>query len=281
MIEETTRVEMDYPRPGATLFANVRSAAGWLGRDGLAASRIALRIDSKAAGVGRMGYPRVDAARGGLAWDNAMRAGFRCEFDPSGLSPGAHELEFTATFPDGEHQWSVPVVAGGQDAPVHVSEVFVDVAGICNLRCAMCPQGSIEGLKQNRSLGLMAPVLFEKVLRRLETSGMLPAYVNLYNWGDPMVHGEIDRLLEITRTVQRKAIVSSNLSVSSRQVDKLIHGGADLLIVSISGMTQDVYERNHRGGRLARVLDNARAVAQAPNAVRQVLLKFLAFQYNE
>jgi len=281
MIEETTRVEMDYPRPGATLFANVRSAAGWLGRDGLAASRIALRIDSKAAGVGRMGYPRVDAARGGLAWDNAMRAGFRCEFDPSGLSPGAHELEFTATFPDGEHQWSVPVVAGGQDAPVHVSEVFVDVAGICNLRCAMCPQGSIEGLKQNRSLGLMAPVLFEKVLRRLETSGMLPAYVNLYNWGDPMVHGEIDRLLEITRTVQRKAIVSSNLSVSSRQVDKLIRGGADLLIVSISGMTQDVYERNHRGGRLDRVLDNARAVAQAPDAVRQVLLKFLAFQYNE
>ena len=40
--------------------------------------------------------------------------------------------------------------------------------------------------------------------------------------------------------------------------ERLVRSGLDTLIVSISGVTQPVYERYHAGGQLARVLATVR-----------------------
>ena len=273
-------MHIDYPGPGQSLFANVRAVTGWVHAPQIAPESLTLQIDQRHAGTARLGYPRLDATDSGVDPATALRSGFRCEFDPSRLKVGPHRFEFIVRGPGGEFQVDVPVDYLGDEAPLQVSDIFVDVVGHCNLRCTMCPQGNVEGLKGNRRFGVMPPHLLATLLQRLAREGLLGEFVNLYNWGDPILHPQLDELLDIVAAHGRKAIISTNLSVAPTHVDRLLRSSTDLLIISISGMTQEVYQRNHRGGRIDRVLGNARTLAGAAGQVRQVLLKYLVFDYN-
>jgi pyruvate-formate lyase-activating enzyme len=157
---------------------------------------------------------------------------------------------------------------------------ILDLAGICNLRCRYCPTG--VGRDSGRKPRLISPSLIDKLLAEL---GRYLVSVNLYNWGEPLLHPQLP---EIVRRLHQNRIftsVSTNLNTARRDyLADLCDAGLDHLLISISGASQEVYERYHRLGNYGLVLDNLKFLADYKRQHRLqrplIEVKYLMFTFN-
>ncbi|HYG66943.1 MAG TPA: radical SAM protein, partial [Anaeromyxobacteraceae bacterium] len=140
-------------------------------------------------------------------------------------------------------------------------DAYVEAVGSCNLSCPACGNGH---LPHSRPGGILDPGRLERILDKLEAeapSGARPR-VHLFNWGEPLLHPELP---ELVRRVRRRGLscrLSSNL-VRPRDLDAVVAAAPDWFRVSVSGFTQPVYGRTHRGGDVERVKANLLALRGA------------------
>jgi MoaA/NifB/PqqE/SkfB family radical SAM enzyme len=161
----------------------------------------------------------------------------------------------------------------------HPFEIVVDVTNRCNLRCPLCatgqrlndrPTGEIALEDFKRVIDELAPYLFK---------------ARLHSWGEPTLHrGLVDMLAYLTEK-NIGSEISSNLTLfRPEDAFRLVDSGLELLIVSMDGTTQDVYETYRRGARLERVQENLRAIAAAKKARRArtpvIEVQFLLMKHN-
>ena len=134
--------------------------------------------------------------------------------------------------------------------------LLLDVAS-CNLSCFMCP------VRKRTSAGIMNLDLFFRIRDKISADGITPDSVLVGNLGEPTVNKELPTILaciwetwhpnEFTLNTNLTNKVSSiNLLLSKL---KGING-------SLSGMTQEIYSRNHKGGQVQNVLDNFIALTE-------------------
>lgn len=129
---------------------------------------------------------------------------------------------------------------------------FIDISGACNAKCPYCVKG--RGIQaQGR---VMSTKTFERILSHLKANDLLPRsrMIHLFNWGEPMLHPKIDRIIQICGRYGLLAFISSNLIY----LPKLEPLSLRLLTgvgVSLSGFTEHSYGRIH-GKSLKSVLDN-------------------------
>ena len=125
--------------------------------------------------------------------------------------------------------------------------------------------------------------LFVKILDKLQVMGI--SRVELYNFTEPFLHPNI---YEFIAEVKRRGLaigISSNLSLHKiprlkECVDLLCDG--DLFVITISGMRQEIYQINHRRGKIENVLENIKEIAKSdPSHKRNVRLRLLGFDYNK
>lgn len=144
------------------------------------------------------------------------------------------------------------------DAYIYV----IDVVGTCNLRCPTCPVGNTEA----RALGFMDMDLFDKVLAKIVRESPSPnAQINLYNWGEPLLHPRLPEMIRKIKAAGMRAFLSSNLNIK-RGLAEVIAAGPDELKISISGFSPETYNRTHARGNLQLVKANMRAIRQALDA---------------
>jgi len=154
------------------------------------------------------------------------------------------------------------------------------IANICNLSCPYCPTGARR--KSGRTERMIDPLLVKKMLDELDKYLIS---VNLYNWGEPLLHPQI---AEIVRMIHNRRIftkISTNLNTYNREVlIELCEAGLDYLMVSFSGASQEVYEQYHRRGNLDVVLENIRYLTdyKRRNNLRRPIIefKYLLFRHN-
>ena len=156
----------------------------------------------------------------------------------------------------------------------------IDVANICNLRCPYCPTGARR--KSGRAESLIDPLLVKSMLDEL---GQYLISVNLYNWGEPLLHPQIAAMVRMIHNRRIFTKISTNLNTDKREVlVDLCEAGLDYLTVSFSGASQEVYEHYHRGGDLDVVLENIRyltAYKRRNNRRRPIIeLMYLVFKHN-
>lgn len=282
MTVETQRdfvFSLGYPRPGEPLYSNVHAATGSCSHRERPVEDLQLHVDGTRVSRAVLGLPPPDAAPAG-ARPHVRRSGFACYFPRAELPRGASTFEFHVR--SGDERAVFRRVVRGADGPprLKLTDVFVDIVGPCNLRCTLCPQGRLEGGLPERPHGIMPVELFERVLSTLAEQRVLGEYVNLYNWGDPLLHPHLDEILDVCRARGVKAILSTNLSFPARRVDDLRAGPVELLLVSVSGFTQATYAVNHVGGDLGAVLRNLERLAVDRGGIRELVLKFLVFDHN-
>jgi len=156
----------------------------------------------------------------------------------------------------------------------------LDVTNVCNLKCPYCPTGSRrESGRQERFIKL------SEVQRLVDEIGQYLISANLYNWGEPLLHPQIG---EIIRTLRRRKIftvLSTNLNIADqKKLEEVSDAELDYMVVSISGATQEVYEKYHAGGKLQLVMENIRHLTRYKRSrrVRRPLVevKFLTFSHN-
>ena len=160
------------------------------------------------------------------------------------------------------------------------SIIQIDINNICNLRCAACPTGLGE---HPMARGQMSYDSFRQIIDEVKAHAFL---IVMYNSGEPFMHRDAYRMIEYATTNGLAVVTSTNghFFENEYNAERLVRSGLDMMIVSISGITQDVYMQYHRNGRIDRVITGLRNVTRIKEKLKSrapvIILRYLTFEYN-
>jgi MoaA/NifB/PqqE/SkfB family radical SAM enzyme len=142
---------------------------------------------------------------------------------------------------------------------------YIDVVGTCNLGCASCAVGNTSLKTASRGAkprGFMPFEHFSKILDKIVREAPVPRpVISLYNWGEPLLHPEIGRIVRRVRTHDLYCDVSTNLN-QGRFLEDLVLADPSNIKISLSGFTQGVYGRTHNKGNVETVKANMRRLRE-------------------
>jgi len=171
-------------------------------------------------------------------------------------------------------------LTGHPDIGAMPLSISVEPTTSCNLRCPECP----SGLRSfTRPTGKIEPELFQDLLGQLA-----PWLTNLtfYFQGEPYLHPQF--LDMVTMASERKVYTSTSTNghyLTTEMAVKTVKSGLDAVIVSIDGVTQEVYEQYRIGGSVEKVTTGVRNLVEARHSagVRnpRIILQFLVVRPNE
>ncbi len=150
----------------------------------------------------------------------------------------------------------------------------------CNLRCPECP----SGLRSfTRPTGMLQAELFEQVIDQVK--GHL-TWLHLYFQGEPFLN---PRFLEMVKLADAKRIFTSTSTnahyLHETQVKGILDSGLKQLIVSMDGITQEVYEQYRVGGSLEKVQEGLKLLVserrKSGKSFPRIILQFLVTGQNE
>ncbi len=150
----------------------------------------------------------------------------------------------------------------------------IDTTNICQLKCPLCHTGLGT---VHRDKGVMH---FDTYTSTVDQIKDYCVWLSLYSWGEPFLNRDIDRFIAYAHERRIATIVSSNLNkpLTPEMAERLVKSGLDVLIVSLDGTTQDVYEVYRVTGHLDRVLDNLRLIGETRKRLGSKT-PFLEWQY--
>jgi radical SAM protein with 4Fe4S-binding SPASM domain len=160
------------------------------------------------------------------------------------------------------------------------SIIQIDINNICNLQCPACPTGLGEHPKVR---GEMSYDAFCQIIDEVKSHVFL---IVLYNSGEPFMHKDGYRMIEYASKNGIALVTSTNGNFfhNEHNAERLVRSGLDLMIVSISGITQDIYARYHKNGNADRVIAGLRNVMRIKKKLKSrtpvILLRYLVFDYN-
>jgi MoaA/NifB/PqqE/SkfB family radical SAM enzyme len=156
----------------------------------------------------------------------------------------------------------------------------VDVSNACNLECPYCPTGRRQTSGRKERI-----IDVDLVKTFLDRYGKYLIAADLFNWGESLLHPQISDIVNLFHERRIFHQISSNLNIKNRSVlEKICDAGLDILIVSISGTTQEIYERYHRRGDIFLVVENLKHLIDYRKKMHLfspiIELKYLTFKYN-
>lgn len=137
---------------------------------------------------------------------------------------------------------------------------YIDIFSHCNLRCPSCPVGNWTG-DSTIARGLMSDDLLRRIIDKAKSECNILG-IGLFNWTEPLLHPRVNDLIRLVRSYGVDCAISSNLNVL-RDADGFVEADPTWVRVSVSGFTQEIYERGHRHGHIDRVKENMRVLAEA------------------
>jgi MoaA/NifB/PqqE/SkfB family radical SAM enzyme len=155
----------------------------------------------------------------------------------------------------------------------------IDVTGACNLRCPSCPQGSIMGYRPRH--GFMEAQLLEQIIHKAKYECSVVG-ISLFSWAEPLLHPRICDLIQVVTSAGIPCHMSSNLNLLP-QADAIMEENPASLKISLSGFTQDVYGRTHRGGNIELVKKHMSELAAAKkraNATTRIIVNYHRYLHN-
>jgi radical SAM protein with 4Fe4S-binding SPASM domain len=171
----------------------------------------------------------------------------------------------------------LPFALGRPRSPRHVT---IDPLARCNLACPLCPTG--RGHSTSAGKGILSLALYCKILDQLPKLRQL----SLWNWGEPLLHPQIDELISIAARRGIAVHAHSNLSLKKDDVffERLIDAGLDSLWASVDGATEETYARYRVGGDFGLALANLERLARLKHRLHssrpRIVWKFIVHRHN-
>lgn len=150
----------------------------------------------------------------------------------------------------------------------------------CNLRCPECP----SGLRSfTRPIGMLQGEAFERIIDQVR--GHL-TWLHLYFQGEPFLN---PRFLEMVAYADSRGIFTSTSTnahyLQDKQVQAVLSSGLKQLIISVDGITQQVYEQYRIGGSLEKVEQGIKLLVterqKSKKIFPRIILQFLVTGQNE
>jgi len=158
--------------------------------------------------------------------------------------------------------------------------LIVDPSNGCNLHCPGCvhtlsqtnfdwPNGLITEESYSNFLGIYAPYAF---------------YAILYNYGEPFLNPQTPNMVKKSKDYLLDVEISSNLSIPRLDCNSIVESKLDTLIVSLDGVSQEVYSKYRRNGNVDVVFDNIHSLVmrkkEAGSNRPYIIWRYLVFEHN-
>lgn len=165
-------------------------------------------------------------------------------------------------------------------------ELFWDICGVCNANCTYCCNGknSISGLSHKKHSSLIKSEDFFVAINHLYKKKQIAPNVttiNLYNWGEPLLHPELDKILEFLTDSDYKFNLSTNGASEKKFSSKVIKNMGNLTF-SMSGFSQKSYDRIH-GFDFEKVKQNVQKMIEklvSNNFKGKLAISFHVYRFN-
>ena len=145
--------------------------------------------------------------------------------------------------------------------------VIAELVDGCKLSCTLCWNNNRHTSMHNMPLKTVELIL-EKYGNKYS--------IDWFNWGDPLLHKDIIIIAQMSKNYRTKISSSFSMHLTSEQFNAL--NNFKTIIISLSGMTQDVYNLYHKGGDFKLVQKNLITIAK--NRQNRIVLRWLAHKYN-
>lgn len=162
----------------------------------------------------------------------------------------------------------------------HPFALSVEPINVCNLKCPECPTGM--GIL-TRSRGMLSLSSFQHILGGTHKALW---HINMYFQGEPYMHPDFFELVKEAKKARLVVETSTNGQfLNYKQAVKTVQSGLDVLVVSLDGTTQEVYEKYRIGGDVSKVVEGIKNLVKAKKEARSrypiIRLQFLAFSHNQ
>lgn len=150
----------------------------------------------------------------------------------------------------------------------------------CNLRCPQCPSGLREF---TRETGMLKNQLFEKII--LQVKRHLHS-LTFYFQGEPYLNPDFLKMVSFANKHNIYTITSTNAHyLNEENARQTILSKLDKLIISVDGITQEVYEQYRIGGNLATVIEGTKEVVKQKKLLKSktphIVWQFVVFKPNQ
>jgi radical SAM protein with 4Fe4S-binding SPASM domain len=171
------------------------------------------------------------------------------------------------------------------------TRIYIELTNRCNLNCPFCLVGQ-QGLQEsvahddlNRDSGGMDVELCKKIIHDSAEFGIKELYLHFQ--GEPLMYRRKD-FLEIVRVAKEEklktGIFTNGLLMNPEFSRQLVKAGMDVILFSVDGATQEIYEKNRVGGQFKKVYKNMRDIVQIAhqeNSQIELAWQFIALKNNE
>lgn len=157
----------------------------------------------------------------------------------------------------------------------------IDTTNICQLKCPLCHTG-LDNIR--RVKGIMHFDTFRKTIDEIKDYVI---WLSLYSWGEPLLNKQIPKFIDYAHKAKIATIISTNLSLPLKpeRVEEIIESGLDVMIVSLDGLTQEVYEQYRVRGNLPMVMKNLRLFVEKKKELKSktpyIEWQFIVMKQNE
>lgn len=158
--------------------------------------------------------------------------------------------------------------------------ISIEPTTSCNLRCPQCPSGLREF---TRPTGMLQNKLFKKVI--LQTKSYLHS-LTFYFQGEPYLNPDFLKMVAFANEHRIFTITSTNAHyLTEENAKQTILSKLDKLIISVDGITQDVYEKYRIGGQYTKVIEGTKEILKQKKLLKSktphVVWQFVVFKTNQ
>jgi radical SAM protein with 4Fe4S-binding SPASM domain len=151
---------------------------------------------------------------------------------------------------------------------------------VCNLNCVLCPTGQNDG---GREKGLLSLELFKKVM---DECGPYLWELDLFNWGEPFLNRQLFEMVRYSKMYKVNVCISTNLNHFNDTIcSQLVLSGADKIVVSLDGASQESVSQYQVGSDFSKVIANIKKLVNCKKELNSktpvITWRFLVNSYNE
>jgi len=154
-------------------------------------------------------------------------------------------------------QHSARRLAEGLHTPAFPPVLYIEPTNACNCNCRICPRQNMT-----RPVGMMDLNLYRRIVDSAASMG--PSELHLFNFGEPMLHPELEEMVRYgTQNKLKVRFQTNGLLVEEERILRLLEAGLGYIGVSVNGLTAQEYETIRPGHSFQRLLGNLQRLRAA------------------
>jgi len=158
--------------------------------------------------------------------------------------------------------------------------ISIEPTTSCNLRCPQCPSGLREF---TRPTGMLETSFFEKTISQLYSH---LHSLTFYFQGEPYLNPDFLKMVKTASEKKIYTITSTNAHyLNEKNARDTVESKLDKLIISVDGITQEVYEQYRVGGSINKVIEGTKEILKQKRLLKSkspyVVWQFVVFKPNE